>query len=69
MARQQCLRAHKMGPVVHLTVNSDSARAGVLGKSRDDGFGFFNFRRRGREYLVDHRHLGRMNGKAPNKSI
>ena len=58
-----------MRPVVHFSVDADSAGAGLRGKGSDNGFRLLDFRRRGGEHLVDHRHLGRMDGKASNKSI
>ena len=58
-----------MRPVVHFSVNSDSAGAGLSGKGRDYGFRFLDFRCRRGEHLIDHRHLGRMNGEAAREAI
>ena len=58
-----------MRAIVHLAVDADRARTRLSCERRDDGLCLFDLRRSRREYVVDNRHLSRVNGEAPCEAI
>ena len=58
-----------MRPVEHLAVDADSASAGFRGKGRHHHLCFLDLLRAGREHLVDHRDLRRVNGQTPGEAV
>src|SRR5664279_743064 len=58
-----------MRAVIHLAVDADCAGARLRRESGDHRLGLGDLLGAGREHLVDHRHLRRMNGEPPAEAV
>src|SRR4029077_18021121 len=68
-ACQQSLCAREMRAVVHLAVYADRACRRLRGECRDHGLGLLDLCRSGCEYVIDDRHLGRVDGQTSGETI